>query len=151
MAWRPPWKVWLTCFSVTVTLLDTLWLNRRQSRLKKRGATLQQMFDCALFELPWRQLHSGPRVDSEDILTEAKRYLRNPKARTRLTDWYPPVIKAVPIQFARLICQRASLWWDLRQRDRLPVSPLNRSPSSHLANVRAFAALLSDCGRNLWL
>src|ERR1035441_10025794 len=119
MAWQPGWKVWLTFFSVTVALLDTLLLSRRQAGLAKRGATLQQMFDCALFDLPWRHLRCGPPVDDEDILTDAIAQLRGPKVRTLLLDWYPAAVKALPLPLARLICQRARLWWDLRQRDRV--------------------------------
>ena len=119
MAWQPTWKVWLTFFSITVTLLDALCLTRAVARLKKRGAVIQQMFDCAVFELPWRPLRCGSRVDSEDILTDAQDHLRAAKTRSGLPDWYPPEVKALPLPFARLICQRASLWWDLRQRDRV--------------------------------
>jgi len=119
MAFQPTTKLWLTFVSVTVALTDTLFLSRLQTRLRKRGATIQQMFDCDLFTLPWRDLRCGPPVDSEDILVAAKQRLRNPKLRAGLTDWYPTAIKAIPLPLARLICQRASLWWDLRQRDRV--------------------------------
>lgn len=119
MAWQPTWKVWLTFFSITVTLLDALCLTRALARFKKRGAVVQQMFDCAVFDLPWRTLRCGPRVDSEDILADAHDQFRNPKARNGLPDWYPPSVKSLPLSLARLICQRASLWWDLRQRDRV--------------------------------
>lgn len=117
MAWQPTWKVWLTFFSITVTLFDVLCLTRALARFKKRGAVVQQMFDCSVFELPWRALRCGPRVDSEDILADAQDQLRNSKARTGLPDWYPPSVKPLPLSLARLICQRASFWWDLRQRD----------------------------------
>ena len=100
-------------------MTDALFLSRMQTRLRKRGATIQQMFDCGLFDLPWRQFRCGPPVDSEDILAEAKPRLRKPKVRSRLVDWYPAAIKALPLHLARLVCQRASLSWDLRQRDRV--------------------------------
>jgi hypothetical protein len=119
MAWQPTWKVWLTFLSITIALLDALCLNRALNRFKKRGAVVQQMFDCVVFELPWRPLRCGPRVDSEDILTDAQDHLRDSKTRTRLLDWYPLEVKPLPLSLARLICQRASLWWDLRQRDRV--------------------------------
>jgi len=119
MAVQPTTKVWLTFFSVTVALTDALFLSRMQTRLRKRGATIQQMFDCGLFELPWRQFRCGPPVDSEDILAEAKPRLRKPKVRSRLVDWYPAAVKALSLYLARLVCQRASLSWDLRQRDRV--------------------------------
>lgn len=119
MAFQPSWKIWLTSFSVTVALVDALWLSRAQIRLRKRGATLQQMFDCALFELPWRSLRCGATVDSEDILMDAKELLRDPKKQARLLDWYPAAVRPLPLPLARLVCQRASFWWDLRQRSRV--------------------------------
>ena len=90
MAVQPTTKVWLTFFSVTVALADALFLDGMQTRLRKRGATIQQMFDCGLFALPWRQFRCGPPVDSKDILAEAKPSLRKPKVRSGLVDWYPP-------------------------------------------------------------
>src|SRR5437588_8707096 len=72
MAFQPTTKIWLTFFCISVALTDALFLNRMQGQLKKRGATIQQMFDCGLFGLPWPQLRCGSPIDSEDILTEAK-------------------------------------------------------------------------------
>src|SRR6266404_1454459 len=60
MALQPKTNLWLTFFSVTVALTDVLFLSTVQSRLRKRGATIQQMFDCALYGLPWRHLRCGP-------------------------------------------------------------------------------------------
>jgi len=119
MAWQPSWKVWLTSFSVTVALVDALWLNRAQIQLKKRGATLQQMFDCALFELPWRALRCGSPIDSTDVFTHAKTFLAEPAHKGGLIDWYPKSVGNLPLPLGRLVCQRISLWWDLRQRDRV--------------------------------
>jgi hypothetical protein len=119
MAWQPSLKIWTTFFSVTVALLDTLWLSRAQARLKKRGATLQQMFDCNLFGLPWRPLRCGKPVASEDVLADAKKHLTRPDARDALLDWYPKEAGELPWPLARRVCQRATLRWDLRQRDRV--------------------------------
>jgi hypothetical protein len=119
MAWQPGWKVWLTLFSVTVALVDALWLSRTQISLKKRGATLQQMFDCALFELPWRSLRCGSPMDSTEVFIQAKNHLATPAAKDGLLDWYPKSVGTLPLPLARIVCQWVSLWWDLRQRDRV--------------------------------
>lgn len=119
MAWQPSWKVWLTFYSITVALVDTIYLSRKQARLKKRGATLQQMFDCAVLELPWRPLRCGPPIDSEDVYIEAKAHLSKPEARKYLLDWYPTAVGQLPLRFARLVCQRASVSWDFRLRARV--------------------------------
>ena len=119
MAWQPDWKIWLTSFSVTVALMDALWLNRAQIGLKKRGATLQQMFDCALFELPWRSLRCGAPIDSTDVFSHAKQQHAKPDAKKGLIDWYPSSVGSLPLPLARIVCQWVSLWWDLRQRARV--------------------------------
>jgi len=119
MALHPSWKIGLTFLSVSVALLEVIFLSRVQSRLKKQGATLQQMFDCNLFGFPWQRLRWGAPVDSEDVLAAAKAQLREAKARGLLINWYPPGVQALPLRLARLVCQRASFWWDLRQRDRV--------------------------------
>ena len=69
-------------------------------------------------------------------MADAKEHLRNPEARSRLIDWYPVIVKELPLTLARLICQRASLWWDLRQRDRV------RGALTATLCVLAFAILL---------
>ena len=119
MAWKPDWKIWLTSFSVSVALVDALWLNRAQIGLKKRGATLQQMFDCALFELPWRSLRCGASIDLTDVFSHAKLHLADPNTKKGLVDWYPRSVGDLPLPLARIVCQWVSLWWDLRQRARV--------------------------------
>jgi hypothetical protein len=136
MAAQPRTTLWLTFLSVTVALADVLFLSTIQSRLRKRGAIIQQMFDCALYGLPWRQLRCGPPADSEDIIADARPCLRHAKNRQRLIDWYPAAVKALPLYVARLVCQRASLRWDLRQRDRV------RGALTLLLSVLAVAILL---------
>lgn len=119
MAWKPELKIWLTCFSVSVALLDTLLLSRLLTQLKRKGALIQQMFDCTLFDLPWRPLRCGRKVDSEDILEAARGHLAKAGNKTSLLNWYPPVVGEIPLPWARLICQRASFWWDLNQRGKV--------------------------------
>lgn len=119
MAWTPDLKIWLTCFSVSVALIDTLLLSRLLSQLKRKGACIQQMFDCTLFDLPWRPLRCGRKVDTENILEASRSYLAKAGNMNQLRNWYPPVASEIPLPWARLICQRASFWWDLNQRSRV--------------------------------
>ncbi len=118
MAWQPTWKVWLTFFSVTVALLDAICITRALSRLKKRGAVIQQMFDCDLFDLTWPQLRCGSRPDPGEIMADGQDHLKA-SAREGLLDWYPTVVGTLPLWLARIVCQRASFCWDLAQRDRV--------------------------------
>lgn len=119
MAWKPDLKIGLTCFSITVTLLDTLLLSRLLNQLKRKGAVIQQMFDCAVFELPWRSIRCGRRVDSEHILEAGRKHRAKAGNKGVMQDWYPPAVGQIPLPWARLICQRASFWWDLDQRGKV--------------------------------
>lgn len=117
MAWQPDWKIWLTFYSVSVALVDVLCLQRAQISLRKRGATLQQMFDCHVLKLPWRALRCGSEIDTADVFSAARKHFAPTVNSDRLKDWYPVVVGKIPIGQARLVCQRASLYWDLRQRE----------------------------------
>ncbi|HMJ91131.1 MAG TPA: S-4TM family putative pore-forming effector [Candidatus Acidoferrum sp.] len=117
MAWQQDWKIWLTSFSISVALLDVLRLQRAQIGLRKRGATLQQMFDAKVLKLPWRPLRCGSVVDSADVFSAAQKFVARAKSTDGMRDWYPVVIGKIPIHLARIICQHASLFWDLRQRE----------------------------------
>jgi hypothetical protein len=119
MAWKPDLRIWLTCYSISVALLDTLFLSRLLNQLKRKGALIQQMFDCALFGLPWRPLRCGRKVESEYILDAARCQLAKMPVQSQLLNWYPTVVDQIPLAWARLICQRASFWWDLNQRARV--------------------------------
>jgi len=119
MAWKPELKIWLTFFSVSVALLDTLLLSRLLNQLKRKGAVIQQMLDGALFDFPWRSLRCGRKVDSEYILDIGRRHLAKAGNKGSLLNWYPPVVGEIPLPWARLICQRASFWWDLNQRGKV--------------------------------
>jgi len=118
MAWQPSWRIWLTFFSVTVALLDAICITRALSRLKKRGAIIQQMFDCDVFQLPYAQLRCGSRPDPGEVIADGQDHLKN-SSRDCLIDWYPPAVGALPLWLARVVCQRASFCWDLAQRDRV--------------------------------
>src|ERR1700682_161401 len=51
----PQFKVWAAFYAFTVALLDALVLERLQSEQRQIGARIQELFDCDLFELPWRR------------------------------------------------------------------------------------------------
>lgn len=116
MAWQPTWKIWLTFYAITISLLDALVLDRIQTALKKKGARVQEMFDCDLFDLSWRSARCGARVDTEDIRESAETYTRKNPNLPGLRDWYPPDVASLALPLARLVCQRANCWWDSRLR-----------------------------------
>lgn len=112
----PALKQWTATFSFAVALIDALFLERYQSHLKKQGAKIQEAFDCAVLDLPWRKLKAGDPVETEIVHDEGKSYLRKHPDQSNLENWYPPVVSNLPLYLARLICQRANCWWDAKLR-----------------------------------
>ncbi len=119
MAGHPDWKIWLTFYAITVSLLDALVLERIQTALKKKAARIQEIFDCTLLTLPWRTVRCGAQVDTEDVREAGEAHRRKNPELAGLKDWYPPIASRLPLPLARLICQRANCWWDSRLRRRM--------------------------------
>lgn len=111
----PEAKVVTTPLSLLFGWIDVLWLDRLQTARKKVAAKMQEQFDCELFNLPWNDVRCGSRPETEE-LNDAADKLRRKGKEANHRDWYPPEIGRLPVHLARLICQRAAVWWDMSQR-----------------------------------
>ncbi len=108
-------KVWATFVAVTITWLDVLVFDRVQIFFRKRGALIQEALDCGLFGLEWNELRCGKPLEREAVHSAAETYLATHQD-AKIRDWYPTVVGQLDLPFARIICQRACLWWDTTQR-----------------------------------
>jgi len=106
-----------TPLSLLFGWLDILCLDRVQGDRKKIAARMQEQFDCELFGLAWNSIRCGSRPDTEQLNEAADAFLRK-HAKTKKRSWYPIQVGRVPLPLARLICQRASVWWDMAQRQK---------------------------------
>ncbi|MGN6554843.1 MAG: S-4TM family putative pore-forming effector [Verrucomicrobiota bacterium] len=111
----PEAKVVTTPLSLLFGWLDVLWLDRIQNDRKKAAAKMQEQFDCELFELPWNNVRCGERPETEELNRAADTFRRTVKEANH-RDWYPTEVGRLPVNLARLICQRAAVWWDMSQR-----------------------------------
>lgn len=111
----PEAKVITTPLSLVFGWIDVLWLDRIQNDRKKVAAKMQEQFDCELFGLPWNDVRCGGRPETEVLNQAANKFWRKVKQANH-RDWYPPDVRRLPIHLARLICQRAAVWWDMSQR-----------------------------------
>lgn len=114
----PQFKVWAAFYAFTVALLDALVLERLQSEQRQTGASIQEVFDCELFQLPWRQLVAGEPPTPEVVTEEGSRYKQRHKDISHLGDWYSPTVSRLSLPLARLVCQRTNAWWDSTLRKR---------------------------------
>jgi hypothetical protein len=102
-------KAWAVLYSIIVALADTLWLDRWQNRLKALGAKAQEEFDTMLFNIPWRSLQAGQRLQPEDIAMANRRFHGSD---SNLKNWYPSDAGSLDCPFNALACQRINVWWD---------------------------------------
>ena len=80
----------------------------------RRAATLQEMFDVSIFNLPWNSMAAGHRIEHHEVSRLARRY-RGPQSR--LVDYYdiPPDLRR---PYDVLACQHQNLAWGSRVRSR---------------------------------
>lgn len=105
----PDAKAWAVLYSIIVALADTLWLDRWQSKLKTMGAKAQEEFDTMLFNMSWRSLQAGPRLQPEDAAMANRRFRGSD---SNLKNWYPSNAGGLDFPFNALACQRINVWWD---------------------------------------
>ncbi len=111
----PEAKVVTTPLSLLFGWIDVLGLERIQSERKKVAAKMQEEFDCELFGLPWNEIRCTTLPETE-LLNEAAEKFRREETKPNHRDWYPTEVGRLPLPLARLICQRAAVWWDMSQR-----------------------------------
>lgn len=109
-------KPYLAAWGLLVALADLLWLSRWQKALREEAARIQEAFDCQVLELPWHELKTGKPIDPELVLAYAGNYERVATKFDPLPEWYPTAVGTLPIETARVLCQRINCLWDRRQR-----------------------------------
>jgi hypothetical protein len=111
----PEAKVVTTPISLLFGWIDVLCLDRIQTSRKKTAAKMQEEFDCELFGLPWNAIRCSTTPETEVLNEAADKFARKSKMANH-RDWYPKEVGRLPLPLARLICQRAAVWWDMSQR-----------------------------------
>lgn len=118
IAWRQELKVYAAFYGVILTLADITLLIPLQKNIKEKAAKIQELFDCDVLKLEWRRFKIGIKPDGESISEACKNYLTQYKNYAALKSWYPSGLEKLPLQFARIICQRTNCWWDAKLRRR---------------------------------
>lgn len=113
----PTLRVWGAIVGIMVLVVDTVILNPWHDRCRQLGTKIQELFDTELLQLPWNKLKCGELPDQEALGEHARAYRRSHPLLNQLHDWYPDV-RDVPLPYARLICQRSNLRWDMSLRNK---------------------------------
>jgi len=114
----PSMMIYATVWGVAIALFDIVIFTPLEESLQKKAAKIQELFDCDVLEIQWNAIKTGERPDPETIINAASRYRKKDTDHAYLIDWYPSNVRQLPINLARLVCQRANCWWDsdLRRR-----------------------------------
>lgn len=84
----------------------------------RQGALLQEMFDIALFRLPWRATVAGEPISEPDVRRLARKLPQGGAKDKRITvGWYDPT-HDVHHPYDVFIAQEQNLTWDARLRRR---------------------------------
>lgn len=110
-------KPFIAILALSFGFIDALLIDKSHKVRMKTAAKLQEQFDCGVLSLEWNKFLAGREVDPEEVDRESSCKL-SASDEKRLTDWYPTVVKELPIHLARIICQRTNLWYDRELRTR---------------------------------
>jgi hypothetical protein len=99
-------------------LISAFLLKRAAGTTARQGALLQEMFDTALFYLPWRSAVAGDPVPEPDVHHLARRLRQGGAKDQRITaGWYDST-EGVHHPYDVLMAQEQNLGWDARLRRR---------------------------------
>ena len=113
----PEIKNTITIWGLTVIFIELVVLLPAQKKMRESAAKIQELFDCQVLSLPWNELKAGKKPDPEVVHAHAKKFAAAESMEV-LRDWYPPAAATMPNEIARVICQRANVYWDSKLRRR---------------------------------
>ncbi|CAH8296036.1 hypothetical protein EV196_11330 [Mariniflexile fucanivorans] len=105
---------YIALVSVSITLIDLLFLSGYLSKFKTNGAKAQELFDCRVYNMGWNETNSGDMPENSVIEEAEKRYIHNPKAP--LNNWYHIDLDGLKHEEAILRCQETNLEYDRKLR-----------------------------------
>lgn len=105
---------YIALISVSITLIDLIFLSGYLSSFKTNGAKVQELFDCYVYNMEWNETNSGDKPDNWVIEDAEKRYVYNSKAP--LTNWYHIELDNLTQEEAILRCQETNLEYDRKLR-----------------------------------
>ncbi|MDO8804807.1 MAG: S-4TM family putative pore-forming effector [Elusimicrobiota bacterium] len=111
---NPTLAVWSALCGFAIPLINEISFEPLQTGWKLTAAKIQELFDCEVLSLTWNTPISGRRPNEETITCYANKY--DIKDVSGLIGWYPSGLEGIPVEYARLICQRTNCWWDSNLR-----------------------------------
>lgn len=107
----------IALYALLLAAYELIFLKGSIESHKLKAATIQEDFDCIVYELEWNQALCGNRVCDSEVQKYSQKYQRKGKKRSRLENWYTPEIEQLEDENNQaLACQKENLGWDISQR-----------------------------------
>lgn len=108
--------VYAALYGVCFFIFDILIIDPTISLRKTKAAKIQELFDCEILYISQSPLKTANDITVEEVLTHYNAHQKIQTNIENLKNWYPSEVGSVPIEVARLICQRTNCWWDAKLR-----------------------------------
>lgn len=105
------------CSSLVLVVFDLLIMTPLIKRKRELAASVQEDYDCTVLSISWNDVKVD-KPDGEIISNYANEFIKTKGEEAADTlegfkYWYSPEdIKTIPLEAARIICQRTNCWWD---------------------------------------
>lgn len=114
----PEFKNYAALLGITILVLDLVFLNPLQKKLRSQGALVQEAFDTKVLDITWNEIKVGKKPEPELIQEHARGFGSDKVKLDMLRNWYPTETQQLPLDWGRIVCQRANIWWDSNLRRR---------------------------------
>lgn len=102
--------------AIAIFVIDMALIENFIKENQKKGACIQELFDCALFEMEWPGWYLSSRPKTE-LIEEACVKSAERLADEKKKDWYESSIKFIGDYRAILICQLHNVGYTLKLRE----------------------------------
>lgn len=109
--------VWAAISGIIIACLF-LFFDSQQQSLKQKASKIQELFDCDVLELNWREIMVGSCFEIETVEKYASKHKHKDPGYIKLKNWYPKDVGKLPLHLGRIVCQRSNCWWDAQLRRR---------------------------------
>lgn len=107
--------IWIFILYSIFASTTEIALDRIICKLKETAASIQELFDCTVLNIPWNFVLIPEKPQPEIIYKWYSLYIKN-NSSENLHDWYSIEIKKVDTNLAAVICQRTNCVYDFSIR-----------------------------------
>ena len=85
----------IALYAILLTAYQLVFLKNSIQNHKLKAATIQEDFDCTVYQLEWNQTMCGNKVCDSEVQKYSQKYVNKGKELSKLSDWYTPEIEQI--------------------------------------------------------